>query len=183
MTIIRLVVRQGPHAGQVFELQQPSYTIGRSKDNDLQIDDVQVSRRHATLTLTPGGYVLQDQGSTNGTFVNNRRITAPIAIQPGDVIGFGNSVLIDVQAAAPARPAAAPPPVYAPPPPPPPIGYEAQPASHTARNLAIGCGILLALLICVALAGYLTWAYAPPSIAGPICDVLRPLPLVGSLCP
>lgn len=204
MPNLRLVIRQGPLAGQVFELQQPIHNVGRSKENDIQIDDLKISRRHANLTLTPTGYVLQDLGSTNGTFVNNQRITAPVAIQPGDVIGFGDNVVIDVQGfvgapqmAGPARAAVAPPqqayapqqqayappqPAYVPPPPPPPA-FEAEPQSHTGRNIAIGCGILLALLVCALVAGYLMYQFAPQSIAVPICDAVRPLPVIGSLCP
>lgn len=199
---IRLVVRQGPRAGQVFELQRPTLSVGRSKDNDIQIDDAKISRRHASLTNTGAGYVVQDMDSTNGTFVNNRRITAPTPIRPGDVIGFGDSVIVDVQgvdveqtlasapaAAAPPAPAYAPPqPSYAPPapvytpPPPPPEAYAPEPQSHTGRNIAIGCGLLLAMLVCMIVAGFLVYQFAPAEIAGPICDVLRPLPLLGTLC-
>jgi predicted component of type VI protein secretion system len=207
MSNLRLVVRQGPRAGQGFELQQPVISIGRSKENDIQIDDPKMSRRHASLTSSPTGYTVQDLGSTNGTFVNNMRITMPTIIQPGDVIGFGDTVVLDVQGSAEAvktvataRPALGTPPApmasygspssgiyaspqaaYIPPPPPPPLPNA--PASHTGRTLAIGCGILLVLVVCSLTLFFLAYQYAPPEIAGPVCDALRPLPGLGSFCP
>ncbi len=190
---MRLIVRQGPQAGQAFELQKPVLSVGRSRDNDIQIDDTKISRRHASLTRTESGYVLQDLGSTNGTFINNRRITMPTPIQPGDIIAFGDSVMVDVQGLAPApqamyapqpQAAYAPPPqaLYTPPPPPAPLEYEPEPRSNTARNIAIGCGLLLVMLVCVVIAGLLVYQFAPAGVAGPICDALRPIPLLGLPC-
>jgi hypothetical protein len=192
MSLIRLVIRQGPGAGQATEVQQPVLTIGRSKDNDLQVDDPQISRHHARLLQQGMVYVLEDLGSTNGTFVNNQRLSAPATIQPGDMIRLGNNVLMDVQTPPPAvqampPPLSAAPPVpssrrtYAPPPPPA-ADWDPQP-SHPLRNLAIGCGILLALMVCMLVAAFLLYWFAPPEIAGPICAVIRPLPVVGTLCP
>jgi predicted component of type VI protein secretion system len=197
---IRLIVRQGPRPGQAFELTQPVLTLGREKGNDIQIDDPKLSRHHARLTLGPTGYVLEDLGSTNGTFVNDARLTAPTPIQSGDVIRFGETVLVDVQgvsadaaqtmAAARIPPAPPPPPAYEPapayapppPPPPPPMMYESQPAGNPMRNLAIGCGVLLVLLVCVLAIGAALYFFAPPEIAAPLCDALRPVPVLGSFC-
>ncbi|WP_128378249.1 FHA domain-containing protein [Streptomyces cavernae] len=71
----------------------PSRTvrIGRSADNDLVIDDLVVSRRHAELRALPdGGYEIVDVGSHNGTFLNGSPVEhAPIA--PGDIVGIGHS--------------------------------------------------------------------------------------------
>ncbi|MDL5199467.1 FHA domain-containing protein [Streptomyces sp. ALI-76-A] len=65
--------------------------IGRADDNDLVIDDLVVSRRHAELRALPDGtYEIADLGSHNGTFLNGLAITrAPIG--PGDVVGIGHS--------------------------------------------------------------------------------------------
>ncbi|WEO99242.1 FHA domain-containing protein [Streptomyces sp. FXJ1.172] len=65
--------------------------IGRASDNDLVVDDLIVSRRHAELrTHTDGTYEIADLGSHNGTFLNGRPVTrAPVC--PGDVIGIGHS--------------------------------------------------------------------------------------------
>jgi ABC-type multidrug transport system ATPase subunit/ABC-type multidrug transport system permease subunit len=65
--------------------------IGRAADNDLVIDDLIVSRRHAELRALPDGtYAIADLGSHNGTFLNGSPVTvAPIA--PGDIVGIGHS--------------------------------------------------------------------------------------------
>jgi ABC-type multidrug transport system ATPase subunit/pSer/pThr/pTyr-binding forkhead associated (FHA) protein/actin-like ATPase involved in cell morphogenesis len=66
--------------------------IGRLPDNDVVLDDLLVSRRHAEMTRTPAGWQLTDLGSGNGTFVNGRRvISEPITSR--DVIGIGRSLL------------------------------------------------------------------------------------------
>jgi pSer/pThr/pTyr-binding forkhead associated (FHA) protein/actin-like ATPase involved in cell morphogenesis len=62
--------------------------IGRQPDNDMVLDDPLISRQHAELRRTPQGWQLVDLSSSNGTFVNGRRVgTATLA--PGDVIGLG----------------------------------------------------------------------------------------------
>ncbi|CAL9600883.1 ABC transporter ATP-binding_permease protein [Streptomyces sp. enrichment culture] len=66
--------------------------IGRATDNDLVVDDLVVSRRHAELRALPDGtYEITDLGSHNGTYLNGRRVTrAPVG--QGDVVGIGHSV-------------------------------------------------------------------------------------------
>lgn len=65
--------------------------IGRAPDNDLVVDDLIVSRRHAELrSLDGGGYEIADLGSHNGTYLNGRPVDrAPLA--PGDIVGIGHS--------------------------------------------------------------------------------------------
>lgn len=63
--------------------------VGREAGNDLIIPDPTVSRRHARLVLEGGMLVLYDEGSTNGTFVNEQRV-ARQPLKPGDVVRFGN---------------------------------------------------------------------------------------------
>lgn len=63
-------------------------TIGRNPENVLQIDDMQVSRRHAKVERTPDGCVLKDLGSGNGTFIGSRRILEH-ALADGEVIRIG----------------------------------------------------------------------------------------------
>ncbi|WP_322496187.1 FHA domain-containing protein [Chloroflexus sp.] len=71
----------------------PAITIGRV-GCDIILDNPQVSRFHAQLDRTPGGVVLRDMGSTNGTFVNGQRVTAPVALKAGDVIQIGAFKLV-----------------------------------------------------------------------------------------
>ena len=73
----RLTVRQGPVPGKVFELAKDVMTIGRDVNNDLVINNSEVSRNHARLTSQSGGYLIEDLASTNGTFVNGQRLIGP----------------------------------------------------------------------------------------------------------
>lgn len=94
----KLTVRQGPRPNLVFELDGDSYTIGREAGNEIVIEDAQVSRRHATLTRQGPAYLLEDIGSTNGTYVNGKRVTAPVLLSNGDMIGLADTIVLAVQA-------------------------------------------------------------------------------------
>jgi predicted component of type VI protein secretion system len=94
----KLVIRQGPKPNQTFELDKEVYSIGREVGNELVVEDAQVSRRHARLTQQGNSYLLEDLGSTNGTFVNGSRVTAPVLLANGDLIGLADTVVIAVQA-------------------------------------------------------------------------------------
>ena len=108
MTSLR--VDQGPGAGQVLPLTS-SMTIGRSSPPPANLaGDPQISSRHAQVEPTPDGRVtITDLGSSNGTFVNEVRISGPTSIGPGDRVRMGATVFaIDAAASAPApAPAAA----------------------------------------------------------------------------
>ncbi|NIM95162.1 MAG: FHA domain-containing protein [Anaerolineales bacterium] len=93
----RLIVRTGPNPGMVFDLTKEITTMGRDVANDIVLGDPEVSRQHARLTRTPGGYVLEDLGSTNGTFVNNERLAAPRVLRGGDVVGLSEKVTLDFE--------------------------------------------------------------------------------------
>jgi FHA domain/zinc-ribbon domain len=85
-----LVVRSGGgRAGEYFSPQAERTTIGRSPDNDIFLDDVTVSRKHAVLVQSDGQFRIEDLGSLNGTFVNRRRIDAATRLQSGDEVQIG----------------------------------------------------------------------------------------------
>jgi len=67
-------------------------TLGRSDENSLRLDDRFVSGRHALICLREGRRLLMDRGSTNGTFVNGKRVEAEVELRPGDRIALGNTV-------------------------------------------------------------------------------------------
>ncbi|GKQ33929.1 FHA domain-containing protein [Streptomyces sp. A012304] len=74
----------------VHPLPTRTVRIGRAPDNDLVLDDLVVSRRHAELRALPGGYEIADLASHNGTYLNGLPVTvAPL--RPGDVVGIGHS--------------------------------------------------------------------------------------------
>ncbi len=69
------------------------WTVGRGEENNIVIKDRCLSRNHAMLQCTEGGYYLIDMGSSNGTFVNGRRVNIPIIIHNGDTVTFGQTEL------------------------------------------------------------------------------------------
>src|ERR1051325_11142464 len=78
--------------------------VGRAPTCDVPVFDPTISRRHAELSLVPGGVEIVDLGSSNGTFVNGDRVTKATA-RGGDVVTFGK-VVFKLQDTAPPRPAA-----------------------------------------------------------------------------
>jgi len=85
-----LVVRSGGgRAGEHFIPQAARTTIGRSPDNDIFLDDVTVSRKHAVLAQNGNQFLIEDLGSLNGTFVNRRRIESPTRLESGDEVQIG----------------------------------------------------------------------------------------------
>jgi FHA domain len=68
-------------------------TIGRAASCDLVVVDNYVSNVHARIFARDGGWWLEDLGSTNGTFVNERKVAAPVAVGPGDTVRVGKATL------------------------------------------------------------------------------------------
>ena len=124
----RLVMARGPIPDKIFNLIGEEMTLGRDASNHITVNDPEVSRRHARLFAQGGVFVIEDLGSTNGTFVNGARITGPYILTDGDEIGIGETVGLVYQASpgtgmeTVVAPDVAPEPVVAPPPP-----FEVQP--------------------------------------------------------
>lgn len=93
----QLVMRSGPTTGKVFPLEAAEIIIGREASNSVSINDAEVSRKHAKLTLHGSAYVIQDLGSTNGTFVNGQRVTATQVLNPGDTVSFGENIALQYE--------------------------------------------------------------------------------------
>jgi pSer/pThr/pTyr-binding forkhead associated (FHA) protein len=89
-----LLVQRGPDAGARFLLDTDVVTVGRHPDSDIFLDDISVSRRHATFTRTSAGYVISDLGSLNGSYVNRDRIDSDVALSGGDEVQIGKYRLI-----------------------------------------------------------------------------------------
>jgi FHA domain/zinc-ribbon domain len=84
-----LVVRSGGgRAGETFTPQGDRTTIGRSPDCGIFLDDVTVSRRHATLSQENDRWTIEDGGSLNGTFVNRKRVDRA-ELSEGDEVQIG----------------------------------------------------------------------------------------------
>ncbi len=135
MSQFQFVMRSGPTPGVTFPLEGEQLIIGRDPSNGVAINDAEISRKHSRLTFQGGKYVLEDLGSTNGTFVNGQRLAGPVVLKPGDVISLGEqivlmydainqdpgaTVVVARKAVRPEAPHAQPsaPPAYSPPPPP-----------------------------------------------------------------
>jgi predicted component of type VI protein secretion system len=86
------VMRSGPTPGKTFQLTGQEITIGRDPSNDITIKDPEVSRQHARLLAQAGEYVLEDLGSTNGTFVNGQRLIGPHLLKTGEMVLFAENV-------------------------------------------------------------------------------------------
>ena len=171
MAQFQLVMRSGPTPGVTFPLEGDQLTIGRDAINGVAINDSEVSRKHARLMFQGGKYVLEDLGSTNGTFVNGQRLAGPVVLKSGDVVSLGEQIVLmydaisvdagatvavsrkAVQAAYPSAPApVASAPVSTP--------YTSAPQFQPApkkKNMApilIAVGVLLFICLC---AGFFFW--------------------------
>jgi len=188
----RLIVRTGPNPGVVIDLTKEVSMMGRDVTNDVVLGDAEISRQHARLTRTPAGFVLEDLGSTNGTFVNGDRLAAPRVLNAGDLLGLGENVTLTFDATSPesaatvmgpavGRPAmaAAPPRAAAAPQAPRPAaaaapalpGAAAPPAEDqkpgSRRWILAGCGCLFLMVACVGLLFFLD-AYYPDILYAPL---------------
>ncbi|MDP3910993.1 MAG: trypsin-like peptidase domain-containing protein [Gemmatimonadales bacterium] len=168
----------GARAGQVEAFRKGYIGLGRHPLSDVRFDaerDLDVSSRHASIVRRPEGFVLQDLGSRNGTFVNGERISGDVPLKDGDVIGFGaNGPALEFHAIASDEPVIAerhstPPGVYratpmsSPAPPPPPsrpstgVRIAVEVARQTAQ-LRRTTKVLIVLLVVAASAfAWLQW--------------------------
>jgi diguanylate cyclase (GGDEF)-like protein len=91
-----LVVLYGPHLGRRYPLPaaegEGECVIGRVDDVAIPMDSDSVSRRHARVAPAKGGFVLEDLGSTNGTFVNDHKVNR-VTLKDGDVVRIGAAML------------------------------------------------------------------------------------------
>lgn len=79
--------------GQTFPLDQGLTTIGRKSGNTIALaDDLKTSRHHATIAWEAGQYTIQDRGSSNGTYVNDQKLTGPQPLRDGDTIRIGDTL-------------------------------------------------------------------------------------------
>lgn len=90
----RLILLTGVGAGTEYPLEKTELQLGRDLSNDIVINDPEVSRRHAHLLLEGDGYILEDLGSTNGTFIRGQRLAAPVVLRPGETITIGEKVTL-----------------------------------------------------------------------------------------
>ena len=91
---VGLRVVRGPQTGLVFPLTASTLSVGRSPHCDIFLNDMTVSRMHATLMRTDEGYAVADEHSFNGVWVNNENVEATRLLHAGDVIQIGAFCLV-----------------------------------------------------------------------------------------
>jgi diguanylate cyclase (GGDEF)-like protein len=87
-----LVQIYGKGVGRKLQLEAPVLTLGRGDTNDVMLDFDNVSRFHAEVHNRNGHYAVVDKGSTNGTFVNDRRVKKEHLLNSGDLVKIGGSI-------------------------------------------------------------------------------------------
>jgi hypothetical protein len=88
-----LVVTEGSLKGTTITLGQAPILIGRAPECTLVLEDDYASGRHARLSLQHGTWMVEDLGSTNGTFLGRNRVQDPVPIAPGAPVRIGRTVL------------------------------------------------------------------------------------------
>jgi hypothetical protein len=196
--LYQLVMRSGPTPGKTYPLSKTEIYIGRDISNDIAINDTEISRKHARLTQQGDTFVVEDLGSTNGTFVDAQRLMGPHVLRPGELIMFGENVGMVFEAAAydpnatmvaagqvaqqtpvpgmqPAYVAPATPPVYA-------QQIPASPAEASGRPpkkkggctkwIFAGCGCIVVVLCLIVVAFGIWYAASPTGFEDQITKVI-----------
>ena len=198
--LARLIVQRGPNPNETFDLIQDKITIGRSPANEISITDPEISRKHAQLIRQESGYALEDLGSTNGSFVNDRRVVGLTPLHHGDVIDLGEAISLVYVVETPeddstlvetgkslaeldtvpeglAAPVFAPMPAQAPPPvrPVPAADAAVEAEAHgmsCGQRILLGCGGLILLMFLCTATLYFLDAYDQGRLL--YCGALRP---------
>ena len=87
------LVEKGGGGGRSLTFEKAEVTIGRLAGNDIVLGKGNVSKYHSRFVLKDGKYIVVDMQSTNGTFVNGKKIAAPQVVKPSDKIYIGDYIL------------------------------------------------------------------------------------------
>jgi len=88
-----LVVTQGALSGTTVRLGDQPVTLGRSQESTIVLDDDYVSGRHARFYTQDGQWLVEDMGSTNGTYLDRTKVTAPTPVKIGVPVRIGKTVV------------------------------------------------------------------------------------------
>ncbi len=163
----QLVLQKGPEPGRGYMLVRAVLTIGRDPGNDIVINHAEVSRQHTRIVRQADQVVVEDMGSTNGTFVNGVLLKGPHTLTDGDIIGLGDAVTLVYQAvdtaaartviekrAVPPAPAAEPKPAPAPAP----AAAQKEEAEENGKSRRwITCGCIALVIACIAVVAFAWW--------------------------
>ncbi len=95
---LRLTIIKGFNKGEVYPLEADEIIIGRGEENEIVLNIAEVSRTHAVLTKAEEGYMIKDLGSTNGTYVDKKKIGGKYLLKPGDTVMLGDAIYMTYQA-------------------------------------------------------------------------------------
>ena len=90
----KLTIKKAGQSDRPLEFSGLETVIGRDPTSDCVVDFSAVSRQHAKIRRVGEGYTIEDLGSSNGTFLNERRLSQPTTLKAGDVIGIGRAVTL-----------------------------------------------------------------------------------------
>jgi pSer/pThr/pTyr-binding forkhead associated (FHA) protein len=93
-----LHISGGPQAGELFPLSYGQHAVGRSPDNQIVLQNADISNHHCVIHVNEQGVWLQDLNSRNGTYVNSQSVLAPIWLNAGDVLQIGATLLARIEA-------------------------------------------------------------------------------------
>lgn len=96
MVNFKLIFRSGFLAGREETITSKEIIIGRDPAHPMSIDDVKVSRNHLKIYFENELPMLEDLGSTNGTFVNGKQVTIPTRLRNGDLVSLGENNVFEV---------------------------------------------------------------------------------------
>jgi len=94
----RLTIIKGFNKGEIYPLEADEIIIGRGEENEIVLNIAEVSRTHAVLTKAEEGYMIKDLGSTNGTFVDKKKVGGKYLLKPGDTVMLGDAIYMTYQA-------------------------------------------------------------------------------------
>ncbi|MBN1217645.1 MAG: FHA domain-containing protein [Anaerolineae bacterium] len=182
---LKLIMQHGPTPGREFTIQNHPQVIGRGQDSQIVIIDKTLSRQHARVWTTADGLVVEDAGSTNGTFVNSQRISKPTLLLPGDILQLGESITFTVKADADFDKTMLAGPVptsfeqtMIPGSPPAPVVGPTAPAAQSGLSpwIWVGVAVIIAVLIVGGTLGYLYYARVLQATTPPTEVAVLPTP-------
>jgi len=94
----RLTVIKGFNKGDVFPLDADEVIIGRGEESGIVLNIAEISRAHAVLNKAEEGYMIKDLGSTNGTFVDKKKVGKKYLLKPGDTVMLGDAIFLTYSA-------------------------------------------------------------------------------------
>ena len=94
-TIFKLIVKSGDEINKTYLLDKNKNTIGRDPKSDIVIDDIEISRNHLEVLIQGEEVLFEDLNSTNGTFLNGKRLEKTAAVSDGDLISIGKNIVLE----------------------------------------------------------------------------------------